>query len=346
VGVVDGQTAMAKGEACQSTQFAVSTRCRRWGRARHRAAVRCARRRCFDASADLLPARVAARGDATLVVRGNAILDVQNRGAGAAGRAATLAQTGAQRRPALLQTVAQLGAALCTQGYLGRGQRREGAEDQRESGQNCVFGQGAIPLQKPGNPETLAAEAPTRKRNWHRDVAADPGPVPPSIRAPRPCGAAISTSLGAREDSSRPRAEERKEGGRQEALASLERGTVHLTVEAKPSATNQRFRRDAAGRGPPPYIAAPATTNWTKARRRTSWKPVRSRPNLATLLLLGSSCLQLLACSSSLPPPSLNAPRVGAPVPDFTLTDDRGQSVGLSSLRGHQTVLVFYRGFW
>jgi len=34
----------------------------------------------------------------------------------------------------------------------------------------------------------------------------------------------------------------------------------------------------------------------------------------------------------------------GTPAPDFTLADDRGQTVGLSALRGRNVVLVFYPG--
>ncbi len=36
------------------------------------------------------------------------------------------------------------------------------------------------------------------------------------------------------------------------------------------------------------------------------------------------------------------APTVGAPAPDFTLTSDSGESVALSSLRGHKVILYFY----
>jgi len=32
--------------------------------------------------------------------------------------------------------------------------------------------------------------------------------------------------------------------------------------------------------------------------------------------------------------------------PDFTLKDAHGQDFTLSSLRGHKTVLFFYRGYW
>ena len=35
-------------------------------------------------------------------------------------------------------------------------------------------------------------------------------------------------------------------------------------------------------------------------------------------------------------------PNVGDPAPDFTLDDDQGQKVTLSSLRGQRVVLFFY----
>jgi peroxiredoxin Q/BCP len=36
----------------------------------------------------------------------------------------------------------------------------------------------------------------------------------------------------------------------------------------------------------------------------------------------------------------------GQPAPDFTLNDQDGHPFTLSSLRGSQVVLVFYRGYW
>ncbi len=35
-------------------------------------------------------------------------------------------------------------------------------------------------------------------------------------------------------------------------------------------------------------------------------------------------------------------PKIGDPAPDFTLADDRGEQVKLSSLRGKRVVLFFY----
>ena len=36
----------------------------------------------------------------------------------------------------------------------------------------------------------------------------------------------------------------------------------------------------------------------------------------------------------------------GQPAPDFSLRDQNGQPLRLSSLRGHRVLLVFYRGHW
>ncbi|MBI3784663.1 MAG: redoxin domain-containing protein [Deltaproteobacteria bacterium] len=45
-------------------------------------------------------------------------------------------------------------------------------------------------------------------------------------------------------------------------------------------------------------------------------------------------------------PPAANAPAVGTAAPDFELQNERGELVRLSSLRGRNVVLLFYRGFW
>lgn len=66
---------------------------------------------------------------------------------------------------------------------------------------------------------------------------------------------------------------------------------------------------------------------------------------LTNLALVGLSCSHLFQFSSWLPDAE-GAPAVGAAAPDFTLVDQHGKAVALSSLRGQQTVLVFYRGFW
>ncbi len=40
------------------------------------------------------------------------------------------------------------------------------------------------------------------------------------------------------------------------------------------------------------------------------------------------------------------AVQLGQPAPDFTLPDQNGAPISLSSARGHKVVLVFYRGYW
>ena len=50
---------------------------------------------------------------------------------------------------------------------------------------------------------------------------------------------------------------------------------------------------------------------------------------------------------ADLPPADLPRIKVGAAAPDFTLSNQDGQPVTLSSYRGKQpVVLVFYRGYW
>ncbi len=50
---------------------------------------------------------------------------------------------------------------------------------------------------------------------------------------------------------------------------------------------------------------------------------------------------------ANLPPADLTRLKVGEAAPDFTLSNQDGQPVTLSSYRGKQpVVLVFYRGYW
>jgi len=62
----------------------------------------------------------------------------------------------------------------------------------------------------------------------------------------------------------------------------------------------------------------------------------------ATLLLL----LVHVLTFALPPPPPATALGVGLPAPDFTLPDETGTPVALASMRGHPTLLVFYRGHW
>jgi hypothetical protein len=63
------------------------------------------------------------------------------------------------------------------------------------------------------------------------------------------------------------------------------------------------------------------------------------------LLATGAFLLFVHVGSYELPPPSGDL-GIGTVAPDFTLPDEAGHAVSLSSMRGHPTLLVFYRGFW
>ncbi|GIW42339.1 MAG: hypothetical protein KatS3mg076_2916 [Candidatus Binatia bacterium] len=53
----------------------------------------------------------------------------------------------------------------------------------------------------------------------------------------------------------------------------------------------------------------------------------------------------LVGYSSKLPA-AASSPKVGTVAPDFTLRDHTGREVTLSSFRGRNVLLVFYRGHW
>lgn len=61
----------------------------------------------------------------------------------------------------------------------------------------------------------------------------------------------------------------------------------------------------------------------------------------AALLLAGA-----LAGQNALSPYDLGRVAPGVTAPDFELPDPTGKSFQLSSLRGRNVVLVFYRGYW
>lgn len=82
-----------------------------------------------------------------------------------------------------------------------------------------------------------------------------------------------------------------------------------------------------------------------------AWRHERGGKFLAPVLALLNVALSgflgwhLFVASYRLPP-AMHAPAVGTVAPDFELNDQRGVAVRLSSLRGHNVVLLFYRGFW
>jgi len=61
----------------------------------------------------------------------------------------------------------------------------------------------------------------------------------------------------------------------------------------------------------------------------------------ALLLLASAGFAQV-----PLPPADLNRVVVGVAAPDFELPSAAGGNLRLSSLRGKNVVLVFYRGYW
>jgi hypothetical protein len=72
-----------------------------------------------------------------------------------------------------------------------------------------------------------------------------------------------------------------------------------------------------------------------------------SAPALGALTFaLSGFLLWHLFVSSYRLPSAARAPAVGAVAPDFELNDERGVPVRLSSFRGRNVVLLFYRGFW
>jgi peroxiredoxin len=54
----------------------------------------------------------------------------------------------------------------------------------------------------------------------------------------------------------------------------------------------------------------------------------------------------VLAWAQAPPATDLNRVAVGSVAPDFELPSPTGGKVKLSSLRGKNVVLVFYRGYW
>jgi hypothetical protein len=64
-----------------------------------------------------------------------------------------------------------------------------------------------------------------------------------------------------------------------------------------------------------------------------------------SVLLTGLFALYVFVWSYGLPEPGEVTLSLGE-APDFTLTDQHGEPVTLSALRGRKVVLTFYRGHW
>lgn len=67
------------------------------------------------------------------------------------------------------------------------------------------------------------------------------------------------------------------------------------------------------------------------------------RTLLFSMLLLAVTLAA--AQNQPLPKPQVESAE-GKPAPDFSLHDQDGEAVRLSSFQGRRVVLVFYRGYW
>lgn len=65
------------------------------------------------------------------------------------------------------------------------------------------------------------------------------------------------------------------------------------------------------------------------------------------ILLLPALLAAVLALGQNQPlPKPQTASAAGKEAPEFSLPDQEGRDLRLSSLRGHRVVLIFYRGYW
>jgi hypothetical protein len=100
----------------------------------------------------------------------------------------------------------------------------------------------------------------------------------------------------------------------------------------------------------PLELVAAAATALTLAFAVRAWREKRLRAvstfvgGLSFLATAGFVLIVNFGTKGLPPPPKELA--VGTVAPDFTLPDENGHAVTLASLRGHPTLLVFYRGFW
>jgi cytochrome oxidase Cu insertion factor (SCO1/SenC/PrrC family) len=100
----------------------------------------------------------------------------------------------------------------------------------------------------------------------------------------------------------------------------------------------------------PMEVAAVAATGVTIALAVRAWRRARARAVAAfaaavAVLATGGFLYYVHVYSYRLPPAPTDL-AVGTLALDFTLPDEAGHPVTLSQLRGHATLLVFYRGFW
>jgi hypothetical protein len=100
----------------------------------------------------------------------------------------------------------------------------------------------------------------------------------------------------------------------------------------------------------PMELVAIAATVATVALAVLAFRQQRTRVVATASAVLGAFgtavfLLLIHRLTYDLPPPPAEL-AIGTTAPDFTLSDEGGHPVTLSSLRGHPAVLVFYRGFW
>lgn len=74
---------------------------------------------------------------------------------------------------------------------------------------------------------------------------------------------------------------------------------------------------------------------------------IRRKQHGRILLALCTLLAAALALGQNQPLPKPQIPSAeGKEAPDFSLPDQDGREVQLSSLRGRRVVLIFYRGYW
>jgi hypothetical protein len=100
----------------------------------------------------------------------------------------------------------------------------------------------------------------------------------------------------------------------------------------------------------PMEVASAAATGLTialavRAWRRASARIISALAAAVAVLATGGFVYYVRVYSYRLPPPPTDL-ALGTQAPEFTLPDEADHSVTLSQLRGHPTLLVFYRGFW
>jgi hypothetical protein len=95
-------------------------------------------------------------------------------------------------------------------------------------------------------------------------------------------------------------------------------------------------------------LAATAATVFlaVRAYRQRSARAVATVAAVFAVLDAAALLLLVHVATSMLPAAPQGGLAVGALAPDFTLPDETGAPVALASMRGHPTLIIFYRGHW